>query len=288
MPSHQNQNFLHLPYKQHWPVFIQLTKNDIIMYCRIKHSGLLKNRFAYFQLGLIIAISSVFFAFNMEFEHKKYTVLEEDWDIPQEIIQDVPITRDVPKVPPPPQPKAKKVILPVESIPEPEVAKEEPKQVEPPVQYVKAGPVVKKVVAPKVIKKAPKPKVVELPPDPIEDEEEKVLDYATIMPMFPGCDEGEYQDKKTCAEKKMLEFIYKNIKYPSIAREVGTQGITVIQFVVGKDGSISKIKSLKDLGSGCTKEAIKVIKKMPNWKPGIQNGRPVKVHFRLPIRFTLN
>ena len=70
------------------------------------------------------------------------------------------------------------------------------------------------------------------------------------MPRFPGCeDKGSAAEKKQCADKKMLEFIYKNIKYPAIARENGVEGTCVIQFVVEKDGAIADAKVVRDIGA---------------------------------------
>lgn len=256
-------------------------------YCRIKHSGLLKNRFTYFQIGLIASISMVFFAFNIETERKEYKMIGDPYGDHEIIQQDIPRTAEMlKKLPPPPKPKATKIIMPVEEVPDIPL-KETKQEPEPKLEtYVNAKPIVKKVAPPKVVKPTPKPVAVELPPERVIDD--VPVSFAAIMPMFPGCDEEEYSANKQCADKKMLEFVYKHLKYPAMAREVGVEGITVIQFVIDKDGSITKIKPLKELGSGCTKEAIRVIKKMPNWSPGIQNGRPVKVLFNLPVRFRLN
>jgi protein TonB len=85
----------------------------------------------------------------------------------------------------------------------------------------------------------------------------------------------------------MLQFIYKNVKYPAIARENGIEGTTVIRFVVSKTGEVEQAEILKDLAGGCGKEALRIVKKMPKWKPGRQGGRNVAVYFNLPIRFKL-
>ena len=96
------------------------------------------------------------------------------------------------------------------------------------------------------------------------------------MPTFPGGDAALYK------------YLGKNIKYPPIARENNITGMVVLKFVINEDGSISDIQVLRDIGGGCAEEAIRVVKKMPNWKPGKQRGKAVKVHFNLPVRFTLN
>jgi protein TonB len=97
--------------------------------------------------------------------------------------------------------------------------------------------------------------------------------------------------RKSVRIRKMLEFIYKNIKYPAIARENGVEGTVVVQFVVEKDGSIANAKVVRDIGAQCGQEAMRVVQMMNQkglkWTPGKQRGRPVKVQFNLPVKFRL-
>lgn len=86
---------------------------------------------------------------------------------------------------------------------------------------------------------------------------------------------------------KMYEYIGKNLKYPQQARETGTQGRVYVSFVVEKDGSLTDIKVVRDIGSGCGEEAVKVVKSMPKWKPAKQRGKIVRMQFTLPVSFTL-
>ncbi|MFT4061807.1 MAG: TonB family protein [Edaphocola sp.] len=83
------------------------------------------------------------------------------------------------------------------------------------------------------------------------------------------------------------QYLAKNIRYPAAAREDNIQGRVVLQFVVDKDGSVTDIVIKKDIGGGCGKEAERVVRSMPKWKPGKQNGQPVKVYFTLPVSFKL-
>jgi protein TonB len=83
-------------------------------------------------------------------------------------------------------------------------------------------------------------------------------------------------------------YLSKNIHYPAVARENNVQGKVYLQFVVEKDGALTDIKVLRSLGSGTDEEAIRVLKNSPRWKPGIQNGRPVRVYYTVPISFTLS
>ena len=117
----------------------------------------------------------------------------------------------------------------------------------------------------------------------------KVVDQ---MPMWPGCeDEGAYPARKACADKKMLEYIYSNIRYPDEARENGVEGMAVVSFVVEKDGRVNEVRIVRDPGAGTGREAAKVVKMMDLdnifWVPGRQNGRHVRVQFNLPVKFKL-
>lgn len=119
-----------------------------------------------------------------------------------------------------------------------------------------------------------------------EGEEFKIVEQ---MPRFPGCEDeaGTNYEKKKCAEKEMLMYIYKNIKYPTLARIHGIEGMAVVQFVVEKDGSISNHKIIRDVKGGCGDAALKIVKTMPTWIPGYQRDKPVRVQFNLPVRFKL-
>src|SRR5688572_20822565 len=85
----------------------------------------------------------------------------------------------------------------------------------------------------------------------------------------------------------MAKFIAKNMKYPAQARRMGIEGSVFVSFVVDKEGNISDPQVIKGISADCDKEAIRVVKLMPPWKPGKQNGKPVKSRFVLPIKFRL-
>lgn len=95
------------------------------------------------------------------------------------------------------------------------------------------------------------------------------------MPAFPD------------GQLALLQFLAANIEYPTIAKENGVEGMVVTQFIVEKDGSLSDIHIAKGIGAGCDEQAIKVVKMMPKWQPGVQRKQPVRVQFNLPIRFKL-
>lgn len=85
----------------------------------------------------------------------------------------------------------------------------------------------------------------------------------------------------------LLQYLADKIKYPVMARENGIDGTVYAEFIIGKDGSVTDAKILRGIGGGCNEEALRVINGMPKWKPGRQQGNPVKVKFTLPIKFKL-
>ena len=108
-----------------------------------------------------------------------------------------------------------------------------------------------------------------------EPEEQTIFEIVENMPEFPG------------GMAQCLQFLAKNIKYPTIAQENGTQGRVIIQFVVNKDGSIVDPKVVRSVDPYLDKEALRVIMTMPKWKPGMQRGKPVRVKFTVPVMFRL-
>ena len=96
-----------------------------------------------------------------------------------------------------------------------------------------------------------------------------------VMPQFPG------------GQIAMLQYLMKNIKYPEQAVKEGIQGRVTVRFIVEKDGSISDVKPVLSVHPLLNKEAVRVVKSMPKWTPGKQNGKPVRVRFNLPVMFKL-
>lgn len=111
-----------------------------------------------------------------------------------------------------------------------------------------------------------------------EEEEVVEAEIFTVVeesPSFPGGDEAR------------IRFLTENIKYPQIARESSIQGTVYVTFVVEKNGNVTDVRVLRGIGGGCDEEAVRVIKAMPKWNPGKQRGKPVRVQFNMPIKFTL-
>ncbi|HNW88714.1 MAG TPA: energy transducer TonB [Bacteroidales bacterium] len=118
-----------------------------------------------------------------------------------------------------------------------------------------------------------------------EDNSEKVIEevvetpiFTVVeeMPSFPGGDESR------------IKFLTENIKYPQMAKESGIQGTVYVTFVVDEKGKVADVRVLRGIGGGCDEEAVRVVKLMPPWNAGKQSGKPVRVQFNMPIRFTLN
>jgi periplasmic protein TonB len=100
---------------------------------------------------------------------------------------------------------------------------------------------------------------------------------ATKMPEFPGGSDA------------MMEFIQENLEYPMAEKKADIQGTIMMQFIVERDGSLTDIKAIKsvDKGENLIKEATRVIKLMPKWKPGMQDGHNVRVYKNVPFYFKL-
>jgi len=95
------------------------------------------------------------------------------------------------------------------------------------------------------------------------------------MPKFPG------------GEDALMDYVSKNVVYPKEAQEKGISGRVFVGFIVEKDGSVSDVKVLRGIGGGCDEEAVRVISGLPKWKPGKQEGKPVRVSYQMPINFKL-
>jgi protein TonB len=86
---------------------------------------------------------------------------------------------------------------------------------------------------------------------------------------------------------KLYNFLQTNLQYPPTARQNKTQGNVIVSMVVERDGSLSQVKAQRGIGDGCDEEAVRLVKLSAPWKPGIQNGRSVRVAFSLPVKFQL-
>ena len=120
-----------------------------------------------------------------------------------------------------------------------------------------------------------KAKEVIAQPEPPKEEETKVFDVVEQMPSFPG------------GPSALMQYLSSNIKYPVVAEENGVQGRVVCTFVVERDGSITDVRVIKSVDPSLDKEAVRVVKSMPKWIPGKQNGSAVRVKYTVPVTFRL-
>lgn len=207
----------------------------------------------FIEIGLVIALAAVLFAF----EWKSYEKTEINLaamvgdDTPEEMVE---ITQHE-KPPPPPKPPTQTSII---EIVEDDVEIEDEIEID--------------------VEADQETEVEEYIPEeqPEEEEEAQIFTVVESMPGFPG------------GEAARIKYLNENIKYPQMARESGIQGRVFVTFVVEKDGKVTDVRVLRGIGGGCDEEAVRVIKNMPNWNAGKQRGKPVRVQFNMPILFKLN
>ena len=105
---------------------------------------------------------------------------------------------------------------------------------------------------------------------------DSVYKVVEVMPEYPGGIDA------------LMKYLSENIKYPEIAKKESIQGRVFVNFVVEKSGKVNNVNIIRGIGGGCDEEAIRVISSMPDWKPGLENGKPVRVDYNIPIKFALH
>ena len=210
----------------------------------------------FFEIGLALALAVLLFAFEWKSSAGEVSTFQ---TVPEEQVEEeiIPITQQMLKPPPPPPPAPKLTDL-MEIVDDASTIDED-------LEILDA-------------EDDSENKPVENPSDFGEygDEEtgdDDIFQIVEDVPTFPFGD--------------VSKWIAKNVKYPQIAAENNIQGKVFMNFVLEKDGSITDVKVLRGVDPALDKEAIRVIKSMPKWKPGKQRGKPVRVSFNLPITFTL-
>lgn len=215
-----------------------------------------KKKGLFLEIGLVATLAIVLLAFNIKsYDQKEIEIIQNHIDGPEEL--DVEITRPDEPPPPPPEPE---VVTPTElnvvadnvEVADVDInAEDDQNQAQ------------QEYVAP----------VVETVEEDVKDEE--IFVSVEKMPEFPG------------GEEKLYKYLRDNLKYPDMATQQNIQGKVYVQFVVEKDGSIANPKVLRDIGGGCGDEALRVVRAMPKWNPGIQRTKKVRVQYTLPVNFQL-
>lgn len=215
-----------------------------------------KKKGLFLEIGLVATLAIVLLAFNIKsYDQKEIEIVRTQVDGPEEV--DVDITRPDEPPPPPPEPE---VVTPTElnvvadnvEVDDVDINAEDD-----------ANQAQQEYVAP----------VVETVEEDVKDEE--IFVSVEKMPEFPG------------GEEKLYKYLRDNLKYPDMATQQNIQGKVYVQFVVEKDGSIANPKVLRDIGGGCGDEALRVVRAMPKWNPGIQRTKKVRVQYTLPVNFQL-
>lgn len=237
-----------------------------------------KNRGIYFRIGLLSAIIFSIFVLNINAKITPFDLPITDY--PDENVINIPITfRKKEKVVTPPPPPIKKKKSPVSLIDlNADIILDKTNETKDSFSFVENTDTLSEQIS-----------TYEPPPVPImakEVDDEPIL-FPEQMPVFGKCVTDDREAREACSERALIEYIYDNLTYPSMARESGTEGTVFVSFVIDKHGKVKEAEIIRDIGAGCGQAAIKVFKNMPFWKPGKQNGRPVSVIFKIPIRFQL-
>ena len=218
-----------------------------------QHASLEDKKIIYVLMGFVFVLSLCYVALEWtEQDVTKYEVMDDEFLFEEEVeIQQT--TQETPPPPPPPAVQEVEVLNVVEDNVETEsieINTEDDKE-----EVVIAAP-------------------VEAPEE--EEEEEVIFVVVETMPEFPG------------GQQALFKYLSENVKYPVIAQENGIQGRVICQFVVNKDGSIVDVEVVRSGGDpSLDKEAVRVIKSMPKWKPGKQRGKAVRVKYTVPVNFKL-
>jgi protein TonB len=242
------------------PQITKVSKNKTIIIMEIKKSeraDLERGKSTSLLIGFVMALSVMFVALEWtqrEVEDNSEIYMSKDVSLNEEM---VPITLPEKKtVPPPPAAVSQADILEIVDD-DAEIEEDIMASTEDQVEWVDLDEI----------------DYVEVEPEP---EEEEIFMVVEESPEFPG------------GVQALLEYLRKNIKYPQICKDNNIQGRVLISFVVNKDGAIVDPEVIKSVHPSLDKEALRVISGMPNWKPGAQRGKPVRVKYTVPVNFRLN
>lgn len=214
-----------------------------------------KKKGIFFEVGLVLALGILLYAFEWKTETKKTQDMQgsEMEQVEEEII---PVTTQntPPPPPPPPAPKLTDLINIVDN----------DQDIDEELEITDA-----------------------------DDETENTVVDVTKFDDFDEEDTGEAEifqlvEKMPSFNGNMNKWLKENVHYPVIAQENGISGRVYVAFVIEKDGSITDVKVLRSVDPALDKEALRVVKSMPKWNPGQQRNKPVRVSYTVPINFTLS
>ena len=221
-----------------------------------------KDRNLYFVIGLTLVLGVTWGAIEYKTYEKVFDLAA--LDMLEDDDEDIPITEQLktppPPPPPPPAPEVIEVVEDEEEVEETVIESTETDQDEIIIEEIE-----------------------------VEEEFDDIdVPFAVIedVPIFPGCESVAKSERRACFQDKINQHIRRNFRYPEIAQEMGIQGRVFVQFTIGKDGSISGIRT-RGPDKNLEKEANRIISRLPRMTPGKQRGRPVRVPFSIPITFKL-
>lgn len=214
-------------------------------------ADLQKKSGVFFSLGLVISMSLTVLCFEWKSYDNSFIVMQGQITDDFEDLLDIPPTEQ----PPPPPPK----------IQQPEILEvPDEEEIEEEIEIDLDVEITEEEVIEEIV---------------FEESEEEVADEIfTIVENKP-----EFEGGHTA----FMRFLQKNMKYPPQARRMGLEGRVFVQFIIEPNGNVTQVEVLKGIGAGCNEEAIRVISKSPNWVPGKQRGKPVRVRMVVPLIFKL-
>lgn len=223
-------------------------------------ANLEKNKGLYFLMGVVVGLAIIFVAFEWGNRDIQIEEIEQTYVI--EEVEDIQITPPDETPPPPPPAPVEEVVVEVLQIVEDDVE-------------------VADVTIASVDDAADKVARDFAPPAPSqvgrkeEVADDHIFEFLEEMPEFPG------------GQQALFKWLGENINYPPIAAENNIQGRVMVSFVVERDGSVSDVKVVRGVDPNLDREAVRVVKQMPKWKPGMQTGKPVRYRYNLPVSFRL-
>jgi len=222
-------------------------------YKKTSEASLENKKLTFLLMGFVFVLSLCFVVLEWTDTFKRAEPIPDAWvNVPDEA--DAPITGLTPPPPPP---------APVTSI-----------------KDIVVVPDTKDVESTVPVEDESKDVVIAPPPaiedDPIEEPDDVIFRVVEELPQFPG------------GEAALFQYLSKNVHYPVMCQENDIQGRVVCEFTVNKDGSITDVVVIRSAGNAALdREAVRVVQSMPNWVPGKQRGKPVRVTYYVPINFRL-